>query len=137
MADGQWPIVAPNDDGVRPGGLADRCFYCNQKIGDPHNLDCVIVHKRVRLRYTFEVEVEVPHYWTEADTLHHRNDSTWCANNAFADIDANSPGGCPCPIFKCEWVGIVDDTPARATKSREQMDADAAIRATTGRERMN
>jgi hypothetical protein len=36
-----WPLVAPNDDGIRPAGPRDACFYCRQKVGQPHKPDCV------------------------------------------------------------------------------------------------
>jgi hypothetical protein len=59
-----FPLVHPQDDGIRPRGGPHQCFYCNQKIGIPHLTDCVAVHKKVKLRLTLKVEVDQPHAWT-------------------------------------------------------------------------
>lgn len=48
-----WPLVDPNDDGIRPAGKPDECFYCNSKVGEEHGRQCCIVTKLVRLEYTF------------------------------------------------------------------------------------
>lgn len=53
-----WPTVDPEDDGIRPAGASDECFYCHQKVGEPHQRDCVIVTKRVRVRYLIDVDIE-------------------------------------------------------------------------------
>jgi hypothetical protein len=113
-----WPLVALNDDGLRPAGEADACFYCRQRVGQPHALDCVIVKKRVRLRYLIEVDVDLPHVWDEAAILFHRNESSWCADNAVREILAHTGVGtneqdCLCPRFTCEFVRVVDATPRR------------------------
>lgn len=49
----------PNDDGIRPAGPPDVCFYCNQKVGFPHIQTCVAVKKTVRLRFLVEVDAEM------------------------------------------------------------------------------
>ena len=30
-----WPLVDKNDDGIRPAGRQDACFYCGQRVGLP------------------------------------------------------------------------------------------------------
>ena len=109
----KWPIVLSDDDGIRPFGEPDRCFYCHQKIGEPHGRGCVTIVKRIKVRYTVEIEIDVPHSWDEAAILFLRNESSWCANNAVADIEAFAAerGRCLCDVFTCEIVGVVDDTP--------------------------
>jgi hypothetical protein len=42
----EMPLVLPNDDGIRPAGNSDECFYCNQKIGTSHKEDCVCLQKK-------------------------------------------------------------------------------------------
>ena len=112
-----WPIVVPDDDGIRPAGRPDECFYCKAKVGDPHGPRCVIVEKLVRLRYIIEVDVRVPHCWTTEDIEGHRNESSWCADNAIDDIEAHiradATDDCLCPRFKAEVVTVLDDTPTR------------------------
>src|SRR3954465_9706799 len=95
-----WPLVAPDDPGLRPtAGKPDECFYCNRKIGSPHGPSCVVVKKRVKVRYTFELEIDVPHDWSGDSVERHHNDSSWCADNAVNDIESyieSLNGGCIC-----------------------------------------
>lgn len=117
-----WPVVLPNDDGIRPAGEPNECFYCRQHVGEPHTRDCVTIHKRVRLRYVFEVDVEVPHKW-DKDTIElHRNGSIgrWCADNAIDDLDhetARGDASCWCSRFRAEFVEVLDDTPTQRVKA--------------------
>jgi hypothetical protein len=62
-----FPLVDPRDDGIRPTGAPDECFYCKQKVGTPHLCDCTAVHQKVRIRATFEIDVSMPHHWTRND----------------------------------------------------------------------
>jgi hypothetical protein len=121
-----WPIVQVDDDGIRPAGQPDQCFYCRSRVGEPHGLQCVIVQKTVRVRYTFEIDVQVPHHWTKEQFEFHRNDSTWCADNGLDDLRENivqerisdraTVGTCLCEGFHAEWLGVTDDTPRALTR---------------------
>lgn len=121
VMDHSWPVVLPDDDGIRPAGKPDECFYCNQKVGTPHGPECVCVHKRVRVRYTMEIEIEVPAFWDKQMVLSHRNESSWCADNCVNDIEAFlerlrhwdkdvGPAGwsgfCLCDGFACEVIDM-------------------------------
>lgn len=112
-----WPLVAINDDGIRPAGKPDECFYCHQKIGQPHKKDCGVVKRKVLIRYTFEIVEDVPHYWTEQDFDFNRNESSWCLNNALDYIREYADKTCGCTCFLknagAELVRDVDDTPHR------------------------
>lgn len=67
-----WPKVLPNDDGIRPAGKPDECFYCYQRVGQGHRPDCVTVLQLVR--YTVWVngtnigyhETDQPYTWSVA-----------------------------------------------------------------------
>lgn len=109
---GAWPLVLPDDSGIRPAGPPDACFYCDRKVGEEHARECVTVHKRIRVRYSFELELEVPHHWDAERFEFHRNHGTWCAANALDEIGrATEEHGCPCGIFRAELLSVVDDTP--------------------------
>lgn len=71
------PSVLTNDDGIRPAGEPDECFYCHQKVGTPHREECVCVNKKVKVRAMIEYEVEVPFFWSKEDIEFHRNESSW------------------------------------------------------------
>lgn len=117
-----WPLVDENDDGIRPAGKSDVCFYCNQKVGEPHGRDCVVVTKTVKLRYSFKIEVDVPHFWEKSDIEFHRNEGTWCADNALSDIsDFAKKHGCLCDVFEAKFLEIVDGTPKRAFRESDAL----------------
>ena len=116
-----WPVVTADDPGIRPAGLPAQCFYCKAAVGEPHGGRCVIVQKTVKVRYIFELDLRVPHSWTKETIEFHRNDNTWCADNAIEELqalikkvdfgDGVSAGECLCDRFTCEFVGVVDETP--------------------------
>lgn len=110
-----FPLVDKNDDGIRPAGAPDECFYCKQKVGQTHKADCVIVTKKVKVRYSFEIEIDIPHHWTEEVFLSHRMESSWCADNALTDLMeiADREDDCLCSRFDVALIGTVDETPKR------------------------
>jgi hypothetical protein len=105
-----WPLVHRSDDGIRPAGKPDECFYCNQRIGDKHGPECVAVHKKVLVKIEMEIEIEVPSFWDEDAINFHYNEGTWCANNIpeliqeyLAGFDE---GQCVlCPAFSAKYLG--------------------------------
>jgi len=44
--------------------------------------------RTVVIRYTIEVTTDVPESWTPEDIEFHRNESSWCANNIVAELEA-------------------------------------------------
>jgi hypothetical protein len=120
MAGDGWPLVDQNDDGIRPAGKPDQCFYCSKLVGQPHQHDCVIVTKRVKVRYTYELEIEVPHSWTKENVEFQLNDSSWCADNGIEDLIAHRDRAdndfCLCDGFKGEFLDTADETPRRALR---------------------
>jgi hypothetical protein len=115
------PLVLTDDDGIRPAGKPDECFYCNQKIGTPHLKDCVCVTKIIKAQYTFTIELEVPYHWDAEQFEYHRNDSSWCANNAISDIKmymARLDSNCLCNEFKASYIEEVDSTPTVKTQQQ-------------------
>lgn len=103
------PPVTPDDDGIRPAGPPDACLYCKQKVGDPHLAECVTVKRTVVVRMTVEYEVDVPQSWDKEQIEFHRNEGSWCANNALDELaqlhDAESAETCLCPSARFEYVG--------------------------------
>ena len=106
------PLVAENDHGIRPAGKPDECFYCQRKIGEQHKPGCVVVQKKVRVEYTFTLELYIPHHWEPEHFEFDRNENTWCAANAIQELqDAAEDNGCLCGKFKAKFVEVLDDTP--------------------------
>lgn len=134
-----WPTVDPNDDGIRPAGRPDECFYCRQRVGAEHGRECVIVTKRVEMRVLAKLpsgpvtglwQFDEPHYWSPDSSEFHKNESSWCAANFIVErgsesvtwdtVDAwpelsalEASGNCLCGGLSFEFVRVVDGTPRR------------------------
>lgn len=120
----QPPKVLVDDDGIRPAGQPDECFYCQQKVGQPHKPDCVILNRKVKIKYTYEIEVEVPHSWDKHDIEFHRNESSWCAGNSLDELNdyaekLDKEGSCLCGCFSAEVIEIPEAAPYRRNKNGE------------------
>jgi len=93
--------------------IADRLWP--KKVGDPHAPTCVCLHRIVKVRYSFDIEIEVPHNWNKESIEFQKNESTWCANNALDELNefAENLNGCLCPYFQAEVLEIPDAEPYR------------------------
>lgn len=115
-----WPLVEEEDFGIRPGGPPDECFYCQRKVGEEHEKSCVVIVKKVRLRYIFVVDVYEPHGSDKEMIVFHRNESSWCASNALDELELHDDQErCLCDRMVCEFVETLDDVPRRAGDSLE------------------
>lgn len=68
------------ENGPRPAGQADECFYCKQKIGADHKPDCVCRKKTVVVRLELEIAIAVPEDWDTRDIEFFYGEK-WCASN--------------------------------------------------------
>lgn len=107
-------IVEPNSaGGIRPAGPPDSCFYCGAKVGDEHGAECVVPKRRVRVRFSFEVEWAVPESWDKDMIEFHMNESSWCADNAAhylvneCTYTGEGESRCLCRSFEGEYLGEV------------------------------
>lgn len=92
------------DNGVRPNGHPDLCFYCGFEKGT-HKEDCVCPQKSVVIKMTIEYVVSVPRFWEANDIDFHRNDSSWCAGNAIAELNViYATQDCLCEQTTFEFV---------------------------------
>jgi hypothetical protein len=97
-------FIVTADNGPRPAGKPDECFYCQRPIGAEHEADCVMRDRTVVVRLTVEYPIRVPEHWTPEDIELHRNDSSWCIGNAVVELDSVNDQGCICGIAKVEYV---------------------------------
>lgn len=124
-----WPVVLPDDDGIRPAGPPDACLYCGRKIGEEHGPKCVCVNARARWRVEVNglpagwFEEYLPAGW-ERHTMEFRmNEGSWCASNALDRIvwdagkepeevtAAESAFDCCCNVLSFDLVGPIDPGP--------------------------
>jgi hypothetical protein len=93
------------EDSVRKAGKQDECFYCNNKLGDLHKLDCVCRDKTVVVRATIEYVVKVPEFWDDYNIECHRNESSWCSDNIIGELEElEEKHGCLCNFVNFEYV---------------------------------
>ena len=92
---------------ARPAGKPDRCFYCGRKIGKLHKYECVCNDHKVKVSYSFDIEVMFPKSWSKEDIEFHRNEGTWCADNAINElVKVAEKESCLCGCFKCKVLSI-------------------------------
>ena len=91
----------------RPARMDGTCFYCMQPIGAEHKPDCVLIHKRVKVRATIEYETEIPNWWGNKEFEFHRNEGSWCANNMVGELKkyVEEKPGCLCGHAEFEYLG--------------------------------
>lgn len=128
-----WPVVLPNDNGIRPAGPPDECFYCQNKVGQAHGPRCVVVEKKVKYEVRLAqgntkvgtFERPDPHFWSPEDCESHKNLSSWCKSNALDHIDwcidnpqllfeafkADSDSDCACGWLTFVFDSVVDEGP--------------------------
>ena len=106
-------VVRPED--ARPAGKPDRCFYCGNEIGQMHNTGCVIMSKKVKVRFTIEYDIEVPIDWKKDLIEFSRNEGSWCVDNMVAELEqlakkAEEEDGCLChPKYNAHFEYIEDE----------------------------
>lgn len=94
----------------RPASKRDVCFYCQQPIGAMHKPDCVLINKKVTIKVSMELEIEVPAHWSGHDVEFHRNESSSCADNTLQDCikeikRLKKAHGCMCGNLHVEYIG--------------------------------
>lgn len=89
------------DNGVRPAGSPNMCFYCHSPKG-AHREDCVCVTKTVVLEMMIPYVVEVPNSWTAEEIEFQRNDSSFCLGNDSEKIFGEMV--CLCGYAKIRYV---------------------------------
>ena len=99
------PVFIVTEKAQRPARMDGACFYCQQKIGEAHKADCVLVRKKVSVRMIVEYEIDVPAHW-DANSVHsHRNRGSWCSDNALNELEAiKERDGCLCHTVRFECL---------------------------------
>jgi hypothetical protein len=109
--EGPW-VVEPDDDGIRPAGPNDACFYCRAKIGDTHGPECAIPIRTVVVKMEIEYTIDIPEHW-DVDMLHfHRNDGSWCSNNGMYELDR---------VIRHRYKTAIDASGAEPVEGWEEM----------------
>lgn len=102
------------DEGIRPAGKPDRCFYCDIPQGQEHKSGCVIRNRTVVVRFHVDLVIPVPEDWDSDMVQFHYNDSSWCADNLATTLSEtverlDEQGGCMCRCVEAEFVREATD----------------------------
>jgi len=89
------------ENGPRPAGRPDECFYCKQPVGEDHKADCVCRQRTVVVRFTVEAVIRLPGFWDEEQIRFRYNGSSWCASNL---VEILAEPKCLCPFTTAEFV---------------------------------
>jgi len=99
------------DEGIRPVGDPDKCFYCRRPKGSEHTEECVIRTRTVVCKMTIDIVMEVPESSTPDQIEFHINDSSSCVNNIVEKMSEqlerwnevrDKEGASPCFCFVAE-----------------------------------
>ena len=90
----------------RPARMDGTCFYCDQKIGEMHRNDCVLVKVRIEVVASIKYETEMPAHWKKKDFEFSRNDGTWCGSNVIGEIERHKAesNGCLCGATHIQFM---------------------------------
>ena len=100
-----WQVT--RDNGPRPAGPPDRCFYCTRALGQAHAETCVLYQRTVKIRAVVEYEVRVPAAWTPERVEQARNESVWSAGNVLFELERLEAAReeCLVGLVRCEYAG--------------------------------
>ena len=107
------PKVTSKD--VTPASPPGRCFWCNEPVGHQHGAECVRWEKTVRVQFTFNMELKVPHHWDAEGVEFRYRESSYCMNNLVGELwkfrkELKGKGECLCPNFtEVKCLEEVDD----------------------------
>lgn len=96
------------ENGVRPAGKDNECFYCHQPLGTEHLVDCALRTRTVLVEYRVLV---VKHYPTDPDWDAHLvefqiNDGSWCCSTILGELESldERDGRCLCANVHATYV---------------------------------
>lgn len=97
-------LVTP-ENGPRPNGKPDECFYCNRLVGQPHKDNCVIFSKVVMVKVAVVIPRAVPAHWEQDQIEFQMNEGSYGNDSLIHDLERHQAAdkfGCLCPGFTAE-----------------------------------
>jgi len=100
-------LLVTIENGVRPAGKPDECFYCHVKLGGHHHDECPFVTKIVKIRAVVEFDYECPRHWGKDMIEFFFNESSWCMGDLpdvlkkHMELNATE---CLCDNVSCELM---------------------------------
>ena len=97
------------DNGPRPAGKSDECFYCLMPLGADHAADCVCRRRTIVVQAVVEYVMAIPDHWSADRFEEHYNEGTWCAMNLAPLLDIDRKGQCPCDLVTMHYLREAND----------------------------
>lgn len=66
--------------------------------------------KTAKVRMVVEYDVWVPDSWDKHDVEFHRNEGSWCADNAIEELQGLSGAKCLCSRAKFECLSVGEES---------------------------
>lgn len=115
-------LVTP-ENGPRPNGPPDECFYCQAKVGTPHVNGCCCRLRSVVATFSINLILKVPEHWEKEDIEFKFNDGTWCASNLLRELylrfGQDEAEKCACGFIKAEYRREAKDEDVKFFESFE------------------
>ena len=97
-----WEV---KDDGIRPAGDKNHCFYCGEEKGSQHKNDCVIRCRTIIMEMKINIPMDVPEFWDIEQCEFHKNKGSWCANNILSYLEELIKNhGCLCSLTEFTFI---------------------------------
>ncbi len=101
-------IVTLSDTRPTAGGVPSKCLYCKAAIEGPHNEECVVLHRPIKMRITIDLIVPQVRSWTPDQIENRINLGTYCIDNLMTDIERTiKVRGCLCGVAEVNVMGDV------------------------------
>lgn len=84
-------------NGPAQAGKPGECFYCNERIGRAHAVDCILRKRTIIVSVTIDLLQEVGQTHTEAD-VNQIFGKTWRKDNITGAIESATKQGCLCDL---------------------------------------
>ena len=88
--------LVTKENGPRPRGRDDECFYCHHAIGTEHAKTCVCRKRTIMVRVEIDMAYDVPEHWDKDMIDFHFGDSSWCADNIVERLQKLQNAGHTC-----------------------------------------
>ena len=89
-------------DNVPPRGKPGECFWCYEKLGEPHKDECVTTKKSVEVAITITGIIKVPVSWDAEMVEFHMNETGNCINYQLDYIQRDSM--CFCGFAEGKYI---------------------------------
>lgn len=98
-------FIVTKENGIRPAGVQDKCFYCNQPLSQEHTYECLCKKRTVLIEAKILLVREEPISWDTEQIEFHLNEGSWCQGNLIQELlKIEVQKGCLCGSVKFSMI---------------------------------